>query len=90
MMVEKLLELFVGEIDAKLLEGVEAKNFETGDVEDADERRHRHPLRSEGGGDGTGRRGQEGMMEGCDGELCQEEEEVQRDNEQKERFMGKR
>ena len=37
MMVEELLELFVTEVDADLLKGIELKNLETGDVKDADE-----------------------------------------------------
>ena len=37
MMVEELLELFVTEVDADLLEGIELKNLKTGDVKDADE-----------------------------------------------------
>jgi hypothetical protein len=35
--VEKLLESFVGKIDAKLFEAVELENFETGDIQDTDE-----------------------------------------------------
>ena len=60
--VEELLQLLVGVVDAQLFEGVDLEDLETGDVEDTDERRHRHPLRSEGGGDGEGRRGQEGKV----------------------------
>ena len=36
-MVEELLELFVTEVDADLLEGVEFENLKSGDVKDADE-----------------------------------------------------
>ena len=36
-MVEELLELFVTEVDADLLEGIEFKNLKAGNVEDADE-----------------------------------------------------
>ena len=36
-MVEELLELLVGVVDAELLEAVEAENLETGDVKDTDE-----------------------------------------------------
>ena len=35
--VEELLELLVGEIDAELLEAVDVKDLEAGNVEDADE-----------------------------------------------------
>jgi hypothetical protein len=34
--VEKLLELFVGKVDTKLLESVEIENFETGNIETTD------------------------------------------------------
>ena len=37
MMVEKLLETFIGVVDAKLLEGVEVENFKTGDIENTNE-----------------------------------------------------
>jgi hypothetical protein len=37
MVVEKLLKLFVSKVDAQLFEGVEAENFETGDIETTDE-----------------------------------------------------
>lgn len=36
-MVEELLELLVGVIDAELLEAVDVKDLESGNVEDADE-----------------------------------------------------
>ena len=36
-MVEELLELFVTEVNADLLEGVEFENLKSGDVKDADE-----------------------------------------------------
>ena len=36
-MVEKLLELFVTEVDADLFECVKFKDLKAGDVEDADE-----------------------------------------------------
>ena len=36
-MVKELLELFVTEVDADLFEGVKFENFESGNVEDADE-----------------------------------------------------
>jgi hypothetical protein len=35
--VEKLLEFFIGEVDAQLFEGVETENFETGNIETTDE-----------------------------------------------------
>ena len=37
MMVEELLELFVTEVDADLFKGVELKDFEAGNVKDANE-----------------------------------------------------
>jgi len=37
MVVEELLELLVGEVDAQLLEGVETEDFETGNIETTDE-----------------------------------------------------
>ena len=37
MMVEELLELFVTEVDADLLKGIEFKNLKAGNVKDADE-----------------------------------------------------
>jgi hypothetical protein len=37
MVVEELLEFFVGEVDAQLFEGVETENFETGNIEATDE-----------------------------------------------------
>jgi hypothetical protein len=37
MVIEELLEFFVGEVDAQLFEGVEAENFETGNIETTDE-----------------------------------------------------
>jgi hypothetical protein len=37
MVVEELLEFFVGEVDAQLFEGVETENFETGNIETTDE-----------------------------------------------------
>jgi hypothetical protein len=37
MVVEELLEFFVGEIDAQLFEGVETENFKTGDIQTTDE-----------------------------------------------------
>ena len=37
MMVEELLELFVTEVDADLFESVKFENFESGNVQDADE-----------------------------------------------------
>ena len=36
-MVEELLEFFIGEINAKLFEGVEFENFKTSNIEDTDE-----------------------------------------------------
>ena len=36
-MIEELLEFFVGEIDANLLESIVVKNFKPGNVEDTDE-----------------------------------------------------
>jgi hypothetical protein len=36
MVVEELLEFFVGEVDAQLFESVESKNFKTGDIEATD------------------------------------------------------
>ena len=41
MMIEKLLQLFVGVIDTKLFESVEFKDFEAGDVENSNEKRAR-------------------------------------------------
>ena len=38
MMVEKLLKLFVCEIDTELLESVEIENFETSDIKNSDEK----------------------------------------------------
>merc|ERR1712066_1021408 len=37
MVVEELLEFFVGEVDAQLFESVEAKNFKTGNIQTTDE-----------------------------------------------------
>lgn len=37
-MIEKLLQLFIGVINAQLFEGVQLENFETGDIEYADKR----------------------------------------------------
>jgi hypothetical protein len=37
MVVEELLEFFVGEVDAQLFEGVETENFETGNIEATNE-----------------------------------------------------
>jgi hypothetical protein len=37
MVVEELLEFFVGKVDAQLFEGVETENFETGDIEATNE-----------------------------------------------------
>uniref|UniRef100_A0A915JU45 Uncharacterized protein n=1 Tax=Romanomermis culicivorax TaxID=13658 RepID=A0A915JU45_ROMCU len=36
-MVEKLLQAFVDEINPQLFERIEVKNFETGDIQNADE-----------------------------------------------------
>ena len=36
-MIEELLELLVGVVDAELLEAVHVEDLEAGDVEDADE-----------------------------------------------------
>ena len=41
MMIEKLLQLFVGVIDTKLFESVEFEDFEAGDVENSNEKRAR-------------------------------------------------
>ena len=46
-MVEELLELFVGEVDAQLFEGVEVENFETSNIQDTNEE-----VSWEGGGKG--------------------------------------
>ena len=39
MVVEELLQLLVGVVDAELLEGVELENFKASDIEDTDEKR---------------------------------------------------
>ena len=46
--VEELLELLIGVVDAKLFEGVEIENFETSNIEDTNE-----IVSGEGGGEGV-------------------------------------